>query len=515
MKNNINKIIKKLVLNVKNIEKNNNIKQSKKNKLYKYESFNIKKIIEKKNISINSYITYISRCRSQFINKKHHNFKKKIKILKKIFPYFYEEINDIQKTNNTKIIKIKIKKLNKKLENIKIICKYLNRNINFTKNNFKIIKNSYIKFKEWKKELKNILEKKWYISNKNIINKIQFGEKLNNKIKKIKINHEILSYLKIDKRKLYISKRISNEKLKIKKSNIIKIEYNTYIKEINNILNNKNKLNNIKDIASLSFCLSAISGRRMIEIIKTGKFKLTNKKNQLKFYGQVKTINKKPYNIYILLYNGSFFIKKIKQLRNSIIIKNIIKKIKKKNNKYLSKNYQISNYLSNSFNKWVKYFFQDKKRTYKDSRSIYIRIAYKMWYKKDKKWKKYDEDMFFYKILGHKNITTQIYYKQFKIINFNNNILINKENNTRYNKLISIENKIKKIIKRKKAFKIYEISKKILLNNDNKLINTYILRKYGFNTILVQKYIKLISKFINQKKINGKYIINREKIIIK
>ncbi len=254
----------------------------------------------------------------------------------------------------------------------------------------------------------------------------------------------------------------------------------------------------------------------MIEIIKTGKFKKTNKHNEIYFYGQAKNFKKK-YIIYILLYNSKFFIKKIKKLRNSIIIKNIINKIKKKKNKYISINNQISNYLSNPFNKWVKEFFQNKKRTYKDSRSIYSRIAFEKWFKTDKKWKKYDEDMFFYKILGHTNINSQISYKQFKLFNFKKILIpkINKNNNIRLNNLYKLDNKLNKIIKRKTAYKIHEITKKIILKNPEKKITNYILRKYGFNTRLIQRYINFISKHINQKTKNGRYIyINKKNIII-
>ncbi len=250
----------------------------------------------------------------------------------------------------------------------------------------------------------------------------------------------------------------------------------------------------------------------MIEIIKTGKFKKIKQKNKIEFKGQVKTKNKKKYNIY-LLYNPKLFIKKIKKIRNNKIFKKIIKNINKKKNKYLSKNYQISNYLSNSFNKWSKLFFQDNKRTYKDTRSIYSRICFQKWFKKDKKWKKYDEDMFFYKILGHKTINSQIHYKQFKLKNFDEKWKPKINNNKRYKKILNLDKNIHKIIKRKKAYKIHEITKKILIKDDNKIINNYILRKFGFNTILIKRYVKYISKYINQKKINGRYKIIKKKII--
>ncbi len=491
----------------------NNILQIKKNKLYRKEALKFKKKLKKKKLSLNSYITYISRARKQFINIKHYSLKKKINYIKKNFPYYKKEINYIDKINDIKIINIKFKELNYKLELINNLIKKINKiKINSTKKNLKIINNSIKIFPEWKKELKNLINQKWYSSNKYLINRIQQGEKLKKNIKNIKINHEILFYLKVEKRKFLISKKKSYKELKKKKSNIIIINYKNYIQEIHNILNNNFKINNIRKISILTFALSAVSGRRMIEIIKTGKFKIKNKKYKIEFKGQAKTKNKKKYNIYLLC-KPKLFIKKIKKLRKNKILRKIIYKINKKKNKYLSKNYQISNYLSNSFNKYAKLFFQDNKRTYKDTRSIYSRICFQKWFKKDKKWKKYDEDMFFYKILGHKTINSQIHYKQFKLKNFNKKWKPKLNNNKRYKKLLNLDKNINKIIKRKNAFKIHEITKKILIKNDNEIINNYILRKFGFNTILIKRYIEYISKYINQKKIKGRYRIINKKII--
>ncbi len=315
-------------------------------------------------------------------------------------------------------------------------------------------------------------------------------------------------------------KKISEKNLKNKKNHSIKINYFNYMKSIHNIIYKIKYINNIKELASLSFCLSAISGRRMIEIIKLGKFKKIKSKNKIEFQGQAKTLNiKKKYNIYILWYKPKFFIKLIKLLRNSNIIKKILKKINNKN-KLISKNQKISNYLSNPFNKWVKNFFNDNNRTYKDSRSIYARISFEKWFKTDIKWNHYDEDIFFNKILGHKNINSQIYYKQFKLFNFS---LSYKPSNieNKNNKLEILNNLDKKIykyiIKKKKSFKIHKTTKKIIKKKPDTLITNYLLRKFGFNTRLIQRYLNFISKYIKQKKINGRFKLiknNKDKIII-
>ncbi len=507
-KKKISYYIRKLKKKILEIEKYK-ITKTKKTKIYKKIANNFKKKINK-NISLNTYISYISRARKQFIKIKHHFFKKKIKILKKKFKYFKKEINSILKNKKIKNIFLKIKKINKKLINIDLLIKSLNKIKIYSKKNKEIIKKTIKKIPEWKKETEKLIKEPWFKSNKKIINKIQEGKILFKKLKKLKINHEILFHLKVGKRKFNLFKKISYQNLKNKKKNTIIINYKNYIQNIYNILTTNINFNNINEIASLSFCLSAISGRRMIEIIKTGKFKISKNKEKIKFKGQAKK-NKKEYYIYILIFSNIFFIKKINDLRNSKIIKNIINKTKKK--KYISQNQQISNYLSPPFNKWVKTFFKNKKITYKDSRSIYSSISLKKWFKKEEKWKKYDEDMFLYKILGHTNIYSQIYYKKFKILNYLEKWEPKKQKNIRYINLCNIDQKIQeKIIKRKKTYRIHNITKNIIKKQPNKIINNYILRKFGFNTILIQKYIKYISKYISQEKKNNRYILKNKQI---
>ncbi len=492
MNKNIVNLIIKIKKNIKYIEKNN-FKQTFKTNYFKKISQLYKKYLKKQNISIFTYSKYITLIRKQFIKKKHHNLNKNINLLSKKFKYYKKEINKLKYKPINKIFK-KIKKINKKLSKINILIKYLNKIKLTNNNNIYKIKNIIKKIPEWKKELKILIIYKWYKANNIIFNKIKQGIKLFKKIKKLKINHEILFHLKIEKKILFLIKKKSIKSLKIKKNNTVKINYKKYINKIYNILNNKYKLKSFNDISALCYSLSAISGRRMIEIIYRGKFKIYNK-YKLYFKGQVKNNKNKKYKIYTLL-NTKIFIKNIKKLRSCKIIKNIFKKINKKKNILISKNAQISNYLSIYLNKWVKKFFNDKKRTFKDSRSIYARITFKKWFNNDKKWKFKDEDIFFSKILGHRNINSQMYYKQFKLYNFSNKWKPKKNKNILIKKLKLLDNKLNKIIKRKTSYRIHYITKKILKKNPNKKITSYILRKYGFNTKLIQRYIKFISKYI-------------------
>ncbi|WP_407263260.1 protelomerase family protein [Klebsiella pneumoniae] len=85
-----------------------------------------------------------------------------------------------------------------------------------------------------------------------------------------------------------------------------------------------------------------------------------------------------------------------------------------------SENGRINAILATAFNPWVKTFLGDDRRVYKDSRAIYARIAYEMFFRVDPRWKNVDEDVFFMEILGHDDENTQRYHKQFKLANFQN-----------------------------------------------------------------------------------------------
>ncbi|MBL3239285.1 protelomerase, partial [Klebsiella pneumoniae] len=57
-------------------------------------------------------------------------------------------------------------------------------------------------------------------------------------------------------------------------------------------------------------------------------------------------------------------------------------------------NGRVTAILSTAFNPWVKKFLSDDRRVYKDSRAIYARIAYEMFFRVDPRWKNVDEDVF-------------------------------------------------------------------------------------------------------------------------
>ncbi len=120
-------MIEKLVKDIDNIDKNKYITQKFKNNLYKKKSIIFKKNIKKLNISLNSYITYISRARKQFSNKKHHSFIRKFNYLNKKFTFFKKEIKKIFIKNNTYKIYIKIKYLKNKLNQINFLLKNIKK----------------------------------------------------------------------------------------------------------------------------------------------------------------------------------------------------------------------------------------------------------------------------------------------------------------------------------------------------------------------------------------------------
>lgn len=504
-KNNIYISITKLVEKI-NIIDNLNIPIKLKNKIYIKIAKTFKKNI-KHNITINSYNTYITLARKPFLNIKHYNYQKNIDHIYDMTKYFKKTIYKL-KILPIDIINTEIQYLINKLNQINKLQTQLN-NTNICNHSI-IYKKTYLtlikKFPAWKQELLNIIyPNNWFNKIKKFIFILKDGQKILPLIKKIKITHTMLSYLKLNKKKYLFLQKQSLNKLLSKKQKTIYINYINYLNKIHNILYVINQIYYIKEFSILAYCLSAVSGRRMIEILQTGIFTYRNS-YQLYFTGAAKTkYSNKKYCIYILC-DTNIFLEKLKLLRNSIIFKTTHQKIYKNKEQYQSINSKINIYFAKIFNNWVKKFFNDNHRTYKDSRSIYARIIYKKYFQTDKKWKYVDEDIFFYKNLCHKNIHSQLYYKQFKLLNFNINWKPHKVyTDIRLITLNTLNNKIPQNIKLHTWNKIHNTTKNIIIKHPLNKINNYALRKYGFNYKLIRMYLVHINKYIT---LNHNYFLN-------
>lgn len=374
--------------------------------------------------------------------------------------------------------------------------------------NNNILKNSY---PEWKES----------IDNKTIEEDAKISKLLLNNLNKIKVNHEIMYHLILDTIEKSAIKMKTDESLKIKKRHTILINYPEYIKQLNHIINLPDEAFSgltRSSIASLSFALAAVSGRRMIEILSTGKVKRITK-YKIAFSGQAKKRTESTNierQIYTLV-DSSLFIKKLKLLRNSPALSDL-KDILNKNSDDPTKtdNIKINNVFDTPLNAFAKQFFNDKKRVFKDTRAIYARIVYEKYFTRDKRWKNLDEDVFFAEILGHEDEKTQLHYKQFKLKDFKPNFIPKIEENNTLKELERLDDNMPKIARQNAAVKIHNWVKEQISKNPNANITTYSIRKaISVKPTVAARYLEHVADALKLIKQNGRYAkVNNNSIII-
>lgn len=457
--------------------------------------------LEKK-ISLKTYANYLSRTRKLFDDRIHHSFYKKINKLSINYPE-YKSLFESWRHKNAATIRIELLELKTKLKNsILLLEKYS------SSHNNNILKNSY---PEWKES----------IDNKTIEEDAKISKLLLNNLNKIKVNHEIMYHLILDTIEKSAIKMKTDESLKIKKRHTILINYPEYIKQLNHIINLPDEAFSgltRSSIASLSFALAAVSGRRMIEILSTGKVKRITK-YKIAFSGQAKKRTESTNierQIYTLV-DSSLFIKKLKLLRNSPALSDL-KDILNKNSDDPTKtdNIKINNVFDTPLNAFAKQFFNDKKRVFKDTRAIYARIVYEKYFTRDKRWKNLDEDVFFAEILGHEDEKTQLHYKQFKLKDFKPNFIPKIEENNTLKELERLDDNMPKIARQNAAVKIHNWVKEQISKNPNANITTYSIRKaISVKPTVAARYLEHVADALKLIKQNGRYAkVNNNSIII-
>lgn len=494
-------LIEQLIQNVEVVEKSN-IPQGQKTAKYKALAIKFKNALFndrrkyrgnglKNRISLKTYSNYLSRTRKLFDKKLHHNFINAInKLIRK---YANSEYSDLFKSwlnQKPDQIRINLSELQSKLKNgLILIDKYKpnSKNTALTKS-----------YPEWSKSIKN----------GTLIEDVKIGENLLNDLDKIKVNHEIMYHLTMDKNERAAIKIKEDNSLKNKKRNTVTIDYKRYLNSINDILSRPEITFNHEErnaIAPLAFALAAVSGRRMIEIISTGQFKKIGK-YKVAFSGQAKKRTEKENferEIYLLI-DSNLFIRKVKLLRSLPALKDIYEVIE---NNYaegrLIRNEKvvINSVYSRSLNSFAKNFFNDDRRVFKDTRSLYARIVYEIYFKHDKRWANVDEDVFFSEILGHDDDNTQLHYKQFKLENFDAKYTPSVQENHILIALQKLDNDMPSLARSGAAVKIHNWVKEQISANPHAKITTYSIRKaLTVKPTTVARYLEYVAPALGLKK---------------
>lgn len=442
-------------------------------------------------ITLKTYSNYLSRTRKLFDNKIHHSFTSELnKLVKKYANYEYAELFKKWLDEEPSQIRIQLLELQKKFKNgMILIDKYKPNSKNTT-----LIK----LYPEWSKSIKN----------GTLIDDVKIGEDLLNDLSKIKVNHEIMYHLTMDQNERATIKIKADNSLKNKKRNTVTINYQKYLNAIYGILSRPDTtFNDVqrKTISPLVFALAAVSGRRMIEIILTGQFKRTGK-YKVMFSGQVKkrTENENFEREIYTLIDSNLFIQKIKLLRslpalqniNELISDNVVDGRLIRNDKIV-----INSVFSRHLNQFTKDFFNDERRVFKDTRSLYTRIVYEKYFKSDSRWSNVDEDVFFAEILGHDDDETQLHYKQFKLDSFDSEYVPAEQENLRLIALKGLDNDMPGLARFDSAVKIHNWVKEQVAANSDATITTYSIRKaLTTKPTTVSKYLNHAAEALGLKK---------------
>jgi hypothetical protein len=454
----------------------------------------------KNRISLNTYNAYITRIRKQFDDRLHHSFCSNVERLAAKYPVYSSELLewvDMPAASIRQALGV----LQNKLREIIPLAEALS-GIKKGSGAEKKLARLAKKYPAWAIYL-TALSTDWKQNEPEMHKAFQQGTRLLDDLNSLRVNHEILYHLQLSPAERATIQKQWDDVLDSKKRNTISLDYPVYMQRVTDLLNAPFAPNMViqrKDMAPVAFALAAVSGRRMIEVMLQGEFEAVGN-NEVMFYGQAKkrTGTDSGRKVYTLC-NAKLFVERINELRscpaaddfNDIVLDN-------SDESYRSANMRINSILANTFNQFAKDFFNDDRRTYKDTRAIYARIAYEGFFRHDPRWKNVDEDVFFAEILGHDDENTQLHYKQFKLVNFSRSWRPEKGvENRRLAALQTLDEAMPEFARGDAGVRIHDFVKGLVEAGGNIVINTNTLRKAGFNPTLTRRYLDFAADALGQ-----------------
>ncbi|MDE8559063.1 protelomerase family protein [Pantoea vagans] len=456
-----------------------------------------------KRVTANTYNTYMSRARSKFDDRLHHAFEKNVTDMAAKYPLYADELNSWLNLP-VKEIRVRAAALKERLKEIMPLSEALGDVRLGTKAAEKKVITLGSKYPGWKLALFDLNAPDWREARERLYKYFQEGERLLDDLMGLRINHEVMYALTLSQAERVSIQKRWGDVLDEKKRSTVLIDYPAYMQAVLDILHtptSQYSFNTRTSMAPLAFALAAVSGRRMIEIMRLGEFTPTGRYT-VDFVGQAKKRSEEdgtPRTIYTLC-DSALFVDRLNILRGSAAAADFDEVVKGYGeDDTRSENGRISTLLGNAFNAWVKTFFRDDRRVFKDSRAIYARIAYESWFRVDPRWAKVDEDVFFSEILGHDDEGTQLHYKQFKLHNFSRSWKYETgEQNSRLAGLHELDDMMPGFARGDAAIKLHDEVKRIIEAEPGAIINSTRLRALGFNTRLIQRYLDVAADALGQ-----------------
>ncbi|HHA2249948.1 TPA: protelomerase family protein [Enterobacter ludwigii] len=474
---------------------------------YKNALFNDKRKFRgkglQKRITANTFNAYMSRARKRFDDKLHHSFDKNIHKLSEKYPLYSEELSSWLSMPAANI-RQHMSSLQSKLKAIMPLAEELsNVRLGAKGSDAKIVRLTK-KYPEWSFALSDLLSDDGRERRDYLYKLFQQGSALLEELHQLKVNHEVLYHLQLSPAERTSIQQRWADVLREKKRNVVVIDYPTYMQSIYDILNNHSTLLNLNTrsgMAPLAFSLAAVSGRRMIEIMFLGEFTVSGKytvdfSGQAKKRSEDKSVSRKIYT----LCEAKLFVELLTELRSCSAAADFDEVVQGYGkNDTRSENGRINAILAKAFNPWVKSFFGDNRRVYKDSRAIYARIAYEMFFRVDPRWKNVDEDVFFMEILGHDDENTQLHYKQFKLANFSRTWRPDVgDENTRLVALQKLDDEMPGFARGDAGVRLHETVKQLVEQDPSAKITNSTLRAFKFSPTMISRYLEFAADALGQ-----------------
>lgn len=453
----------------------------------------------KNRITANTYNAYMTRIRKQFDDRLHHSFSQTVSRLAERYPMYAEELNSWLDAPAAEI-RQKLGALQNRLKEIMPLAEALS-SIKPGPVSVKKYARLIQKYPEWAVYIGSLGTDDWMPAQEEMYRAFQQGESLLDDLGSLKVNHEILYHLQLSTAERASIQKRWDEVLGEKKRSTVLVDYPRYMQRVIDIITPEfvPAGTSRASLAPLAFALAAVSGRRMIEIMVQGEFEAVGR-YQVKFYGQAKkrTGEDTGRTIYTLC-DAALFVARLEQLRSAPAAEDFDEIRTLVDNSYRSANARINTILAAPFNAFAKDFFGDDRRVFKDTRAIYARIAYEAWFRHDSRWQNVDEDVFFSEILGHDDENTQLHYKQFKLHNFSRSWRPGKgQENKRLAALQKLDGEMIGFARGDAGVRLHNAVKQLVEEQPEAVINTNVLRKAGFNPLLVKRYLDFASDALGQ-----------------
>ena len=256
-------------------------------------------------------------------------------------------------------------------------------------------------------------------------------------IRSMKLDHEVMLHLTKNAVQATSFREEQGMALEEKKSSNarVRLNYKRYIGLLLDLLTRPTvTVDDYKAFAfsRLALGLAGATGRRMIEVVYQGDFRKISK-HQLEFVGQAKKrggSDPGESNVIYTLVDADLVVAALTELRR---LPEVTALSEFDHLDEVDRNTQINRRIAKTCNMAAKRELapicdvevlpgdtpadieEKQNRLFKDTRTIYARIAYDLFYKSDARWKGKDEDVFWRDILGHEGLKALQNYKQFEV----------------------------------------------------------------------------------------------------